>query len=146
VEDEKVPSSLNIPLPEVSKLSDIALHKGLAKLGDEFVNLVYSLAKSRVLQKATGWKVSTEILANALHSSQLRERLPSRLTAHQRANVVEAFLGYLWLSDRITLNEVVDVLVAELDPKVFTSRLAEKRAASKAFTTLLLKVKSRLPS
>ncbi len=134
-----------IPLPQVRTLSDIALHKGLAKIGDGFVNLVYSLAKSQVLQHATGWKVSTEVLAKALHDSQLRDHFPSRLTAHQRADVVEAILGYLWLTNSLTLQKAVDILTAELDPSFFTSRTAEKRGATKAFTALLLHLASFLP-
>ena len=135
----------NIPLPTLSTLHDIALNKGLAKIGDGFVNLVYSIAKSQALNTITGWKVSTEVLAKSLHDSELRSYLPSRLTAHQRADAVEAILGYLWLSNKITLEKVVKILSTELSTSTYTSRAAEKRGATQAFTKLLLNVKPLLP-
>ncbi|MHA2407089.1 MAG: ribonuclease III family protein [Candidatus Ranarchaeia archaeon] len=138
-------TTFNIPLPKLTTLPEIALHKGLAKIGDGFVNLVYSLAKSQALKTITGWKVSTEVLTKALHDSELRSHLPSRLTAHQRADGVEAILGYLWLSNRITLEEVVETLTQELSSSTYTSRAAEKRGATQAFTKLLLRIKPLLP-
>jgi hypothetical protein len=138
-------TAFNIPLPKLTTLPEIALDRGLAKIGDGFVNLVYSLAKSQTLQTITGWKVSTEVLAKALHTSDLRRHLPSRLTAHQRADAVEAILGYLWLSNSVTLGEVVETLTQEMSSAAFTSRAAEKREAIQAFTKLLLKIKPLLP-
>jgi hypothetical protein len=138
-------TQFGIPLPEVTTFSEIALNKGLAKIGDGFVNLAYSIAKSQTLKSITGWKVSTEVLAKALHDSEFRSYLPSRLTAHQRANAVEAILGYLWLSNKITIEKVVEILCAELSTSTYTSRAAEKRGATEAFTQLLLKVKQFLP-
>ncbi|MHA1917842.1 MAG: ribonuclease III family protein [Candidatus Ranarchaeia archaeon] len=134
-----------IPLLLKPSLTSISLDKGLAKIGDGLVNLIYSVAKSQVLETVTGWKVSTEVLSRALHDSGLRDYLPNRLSPHQRANAVEAVFGYLWLSKKISIDEMILKLSKYLSPDRFTSRTAEKENAANAFTMILKEITPKLP-
>lgn len=97
-------------------LSEILADKRLAKLGDAYVNLVYSLALSLRTGHATASRVKTEVLAGALRKSNLRGSLPRRTDKHSQADAVEALIAYSWLSESISLNEGVEILRGEEDP------------------------------
>ncbi|MFW9841404.1 MAG: ribonuclease III family protein, partial [Candidatus Thorarchaeota archaeon] len=45
--------------------------KGLAKVGDNLVNFIYSLAKSVVLGHTTGEKVRDSVLARAIRATEI---------------------------------------------------------------------------
>ncbi|MHA1861504.1 MAG: ribonuclease III family protein [Candidatus Ranarchaeia archaeon] len=126
-------------------LRDIALNKGLAKLGDIITNLVYSLAKSLAQQAPTGAKVSGKALANALRLSGIRSNLPGRLSLHQRSDAAEAIIAYLWLTQKYTIDQMVQLLHSEFVAEDFKSRVAEERAAIRAFTEMFNKIEKALP-
>ena len=126
------------------KMLEILKDKGLANLGDNFTNLIYSLAKSKVLGEATGWKVSGKTLAMALKDSNLREFCPSRASTHDLADFAESIMIYLWLSNEFSINQMVDELAREMSDGVFKDLKKEERTAIKAFTQLFLKFKERL--
>ena len=128
-----------------NSLPAIALDKGLAKLGDILTNLIYSLAKSSILQVPTGVKVSGKVLAAALRLSGLRDHLPTRLTLHQRSDAAEAIIAYLWISQKQTIPSLTDLLLTPLSLENFTSKAAEDRGAIIAFTQLFTLVIDDLP-
>ena len=119
-----------------STLKEVALDKGLAKLGDAITNFVYSLAKSQALSSPTGEKVSGKILSTALRDSGIRQQLPARLTQHQRADAAEALVAFFWLKNKYTIEEFAHKLAKLLGPQSFSSRASEDRAATSAFTEL----------
>ena len=90
----------------------------LAKLGDAYVNFVFSLGRSRALQEPQGIKVSDRILAEALRRSGLRQELPRRTTRQDCANAVEALLVFAYLNKLVTLEEAVDRIAASPDSPV----------------------------
>lgn len=90
----------------------------LAKLGDAYVNFVFSLGRSRALQEPQGIKVSDRILAEALRRSGLRQELPRRTTRQDCANAVEALLVFGYLNKLVTLEEAVDRVAASPDSPV----------------------------
>jgi hypothetical protein len=101
-----------------SQLKLILADSNLAKLGDAYVNFVFSLGRSRALQEPQGIKVSDRILAEALRRSGLRQELPSRTTRQDCANAVEALLVYGYLNKLVSLEETVDQIAAGPEPPV----------------------------
>ena len=122
----------------------IGTDKGLAKLGDGIVNLSYSVAKSIYLTKnnsnntisRTGLKVSKRILADALKNTEMRKFAKNRADSHDLADTVEALVAYVWLSNHITLNEIIDLLYEKLAGNLY-NRQEEINNATIAFTELL---------
>ncbi|MGQ4915067.1 MAG: ribonuclease III family protein [Candidatus Asgardarchaeia archaeon] len=121
----------------MENLQSIALNKNLAKLGDNLVNLLYSLALTLVSNCAQGRKVSDKILAKALQDAGLRQYLPKRLTTHDRGDAVEAILAYLWLNNRLDINEAAMFLSKYLSKESLKSKEIELFEASNAFKELL---------
>lgn len=130
----------------------IGTDKGLAKIGDGIVNLTYSMAKSIVLTQTnlnnkvsrTGLKVSKKILANSLKNANMKNFAKSRADAHDLADTVEALIAYVWLSNQMSLNEIIDFLTSNLSGNL-TIRSEEIKNATEAFTKLLVNIKKSLP-
>ena len=130
----------------------IGTDKGLAKIGDGIVNLAYSIAKSIYLTNnsvsnkisRTGQKVSKQILSNALKNADMKNFARSRADAHDLADTVEAIVAYVWLNEDITLTDIIDYLVKELEGDL-NSRATEISSATVAFTKLLIHLKEFLP-
>ena len=101
-----------------SRLRLVLADSRLAKLGDAYVNFVFSLGRSRALREPQGIKVSDRILAEALRRSGLRQELPRRTTRQDCANAVEALLVYGYLNKLVTLEEAVDRIAASPDSPV----------------------------
>ena len=87
----------------------------LARLGDAYVNFVYSLGRSKALAEPQGIKVSDRMLAEVLRSSGLRQELPHRTTRQDCANAVEALLVYGYLNKLVSLEEAVEQIAAASD-------------------------------
>lgn len=109
-------------LNTIQTCKSIGTDKGLAKIGDGVVNLTYSIAKSIYLTKVnknnrnvrTGLKVSKKILAEALKKANMKDFSKSRADAHDLADTVEALIAYVWFSDRMTIEDIVNCLVDSL--------------------------------
>jgi len=125
---------------------------GLAKIGDGIVNLTYSVAKSIFLTKVnknnksirTGLKVSKKILAEALKKADMKKFSKSRADAHDLADTVEALIAYIWFSDKMTIEDIVNYLADSLRGDLY-NRSEEIQNATIAFTKLLLHLKKFLP-
>ncbi|KKN24360.1 hypothetical protein LCGC14_0895610 [marine sediment metagenome] len=130
----------------------IGTDKGLAKLGDGIVNLSYSMAKSIYLTKnnsnnnvsRTGIKVSKRILADAIRNAQMKKFAKNRADAHDLADTAEAVIAYTWLSNQMSLHEIIDFLHDNLSGNL-TIRSEEIKYATEAFTKLLVYIKKLLP-
>ena len=138
-------------LDRLNTQKSIGTDKGLAKIGDGIVNLTYSMAKSIYLTKKnsknilrTGLKVSKKILSNALKNAEMKSFARSRADAHDLADTVESILAYLWLSNKITLHEIIDFLTENLSGDLH-NRTEEIHSATEAFTNLLNYIKKDLP-
>ncbi len=145
----------NYLLEEINKhLSQkvIGTDKGLAKIGDELVNFVYSVAKSIYLTKnnankkiiLTSRKVGKKILANALKDAKMKQFAKNRADAHDLADTVEAIMAYIWLSKKMQIKEFIDFLVDNFDGNL-SIRNEEIVQAQIAFEKLLNHVKPFLP-
>ena len=130
----------------------IGTDKGLAKIGDGIVNLAYSIAKSIVLTNnsknnrsiRTGLKVSKTILANALKEAGMKNFARSRADAHDLADTAEAIIAYIWITKKMTMEDIISFLVSSLN-KNLSVRSEEIKNATIAFTKLLNEIKKYLP-
>ena len=142
-------------------LKDLKLHlsqktigtdKGLAKIGDSVVNLIYSVAKSIYLTNKsnlksvvrTGTKVSKNVLADAIKRSNMRDFCKSRADAHDLADTVEAIIAYIWLNNDLSIEKMIDILVVSFNGNL-NNRSEEILNAKIAFANLLNNIKQYLP-
>lgn len=119
--------------------------KGLAKIGDGIVNLCYSLAKSLVIQSATGEKVRDSVLARAIRSTSLYQHMGRRTDIGRAADAYEAIMAFLWLKGVMTIEVAVTTLVPLLEIDSTTSRTREGEIAARAFQALLEENQDHLP-
>lgn len=137
-------------ISDLNSQKRIGTDKGLAKIGDGIVNLAYSIAKSIYLTEnssnilRTGIKVNKTILSNALKNADMKNFAKNRADAHDLANTVEAIIAYVYLNNKMTLNEIIDFLKDNLSGDI-QSRTLEIKNATVAFTNLLNYTKKFLP-
>ncbi len=135
-------------LDDIPSLSVASKDKGLAQVGDALVNFIYSIARSRVLNKRTGKKVNRTILSEALKAANLRHLPRPRADTHDLADTVEAIVAYAWAKKILTIEEMVQILVKNLDLTKADERnlTQENFYAAEAFKCLLEEIKARLPA
>ncbi|MFX1598150.1 MAG: ribonuclease III family protein [Promethearchaeota archaeon] len=125
-------------------IEEIFRDKGLAKLGDSLVNLVYSLAKSRMRNKPDGWKVPGKVLAEAIRKAELKEFAPRRSDAHSLGDSAEGLIAYVWLAEILTLEEISQILEEEMKKWRISNRRSEIQMAIEAFTVLLKNIRCKI--
>jgi hypothetical protein len=120
-------SDFKLPYSHEKKgLMSILADSELAKLGDAYINFVYSLAVSMQKGKPANVRVPGRVMAEALKQSGLRKYLPNRVSRHDQGDAVEALIVYTWLQDIMSLEECVVVLSARADSvEAFTGLLKE---------------------
>lgn len=120
--------SLNELLAQAAHLKNESLRKTLkdretAKLGDAYLNFVYSLALSIQKGKPVGGKLSNKVLAEAVRKSGLRMLMPARLSRHDLGTAAEALLIYATVKNLIDAKELLDSLSRENIVEALTSLL-----------------------
>ena len=123
-------SSMFAFIPQHKSLSELLMDQKLAKLGDAYVNFLYSMALSKKKGEPAGTKVQGRLLADAFKKSGLREFLPSRIDRHKQADAAEALIVYPWLLGSMTMEEALEILEQNED-------------TIEAFSVLLLAAKSK---
>ncbi|MFW9793055.1 MAG: ribonuclease III family protein [Candidatus Thorarchaeota archaeon] len=119
--------------------------KGLAKVGDNLVNFIYSLAKSMALGKATGEKVRDSILAKAIRATDAYNYISRRTDAGRAADAYEAIIAYLWMTGKLSIQGAVESLTKTLHIDSKTSRKKEGELAALSFQHLLEQYIESLP-
>ena len=117
-------------IPQHKSLSEVLMDQKLAKLGDAYVNFLYSMALSKKKGEPAGTKVQGRLLADAFKKAWLRKFLPSRIDRHKQADAAEALIVYPWLLGSMTMEEALEILEQNED-------------AIEAFSVLLLATKSK---
>jgi hypothetical protein len=117
-------------IPQHKSLTEVLMDQKLAKLGDAYVNFLYSMALSKKKGEPAGTKVQGRLLADAFKKTGLREFLPSRIDRHKQADAAEALIVYPWLLGSMTMEEALEILEQNED-------------AIEAFSVLLLAAKSK---
>jgi hypothetical protein len=118
-------------IPQYESLTEVLMDQKLAKLGDAYVNFLYSLALSKKKEEATGTKVKGQLLADAFKKAGLRKFLPSRIDRHKQADAAEALIVYAWIRGSMTMEEGLEILEQNED-------------SVEAFSCLLLTAKMKL--
>ena len=113
---------------QYESLSEVLMDQKLAKLGDAYVNFLYSLALSKKSGEPTGIKVKGSLLADGFKKAGLRKFLPSRVDRHKQADAAEALIVYAWIQGSMTMEEALEILEQNED-------------SVEAFSTLLLTAK-----
>ena len=131
-------------VPTLHTMKEVGVNKGLAKLGDSITNLIYSLAKTVVIHQLDQRKVNKTILSNALKNAEMREYAIKRSGAHETADTVEAFLGFMYCCEKWTIDEMVQILIPILQQYDLRDYKSEIEGAIAAFTVLLKKIKKYL--
>jgi hypothetical protein len=117
-------------IPQYESLSEVLMDQKLAKLGDAYVNFLYSLALSKKKAEPAGTKVQGRLLADAFKKADLRKFLPSRIDRHKQADAAEALIVYAWIRGSMTMEEALEILEQNEDPV-------------EAFSVLLVTAKNR---
>ncbi|PWI47593.1 hypothetical protein CEE45_11110 [Candidatus Heimdallarchaeota archaeon B3_Heim] len=120
-------------------IRDFIFAKGNAKLGDSFVNFIYSLAKSGVTNSTTGTKVSDLILSHAYRSSLWikTDYLKLKGKKGQVADLVEALVLFFWIQNLISIDTYVACLMESLNPDKLHHPREEEETAIIAFKSIL---------
>jgi len=131
-------------LEGIYSLEVAAKDKGLAKLGDEIINMVYSLAESVFINKPTGEKVNATVLSESMRRSELRPLAKSRANAHSIADSAEAIIAYAFLQKKASISEFVEKVVKGFhkEPFPWMDTQMKREADTSAITELLLFIKS----
>jgi hypothetical protein len=129
---------------QASVTGGAAVDKGLARLGDAFINLAFSYAKTKVKGRPCGEKVPDRVLSKALELAKVP--YPKRLDHGGRGDIVEATLARSWMMGSLSLDEAVSTIASELSlsDAISESRAMEREAAARAFSRLLLLCVERL--
>ena len=125
------------PFVQHDSVEKIMNDKGLAKIGDGIVNLCYSLAKSKVLGHATGEKVRDSVLARAIRATEVYSHISRRTDSGRAADAYEAIIAYLWMTDKITIQGMVDNLTQTLHIDSKTNRKKEGEISVLSFQHFL---------
>ncbi|MCW4015583.1 MAG: hypothetical protein NWF06_04365 [Candidatus Bathyarchaeota archaeon] len=118
-------------IQKYESINEILMDQKLAKLGDAYVNFLYSLALSKKKGEPTGIKVKGRLLADAFKKAGLRKFLPSRIDRHKQADAAEALIVYPWIMGSMTIKEGLEILEQTED-------------SVEAFSVLLLTAKRKL--
>ena len=97
-------------IPQPESLTELLMNQKLAKLGDAYVNFLYSIVLSKKKGEPTGIKVKGRLLADAFKKAGLREFLPSRIDRHKQADAAEALIVYSWLQGTMNMEEALEIL------------------------------------
>lgn len=96
-------------IPHHESLSELLMDQKLAKLGDAYVNFLYSMVLSKRKGEPAGTKVKGRLLADAFKKAGLRKFLPSRIDRHKQADAAEALIVYPWLLGSMTIEEALEI-------------------------------------
>jgi hypothetical protein len=137
----------SIPENVKKKLRPIMRDHSLAKFGDTLTNFLYSLAKTKALDKPTGLSVYDKALAEVLRQIGLRDIMPSSSPAGVLGDGVEALIGYVYLEEIMTLEEMTSIITNYLESKeteMLDDRKYERDLMVESFTKLLMEIMNRL--
>jgi hypothetical protein len=131
-------------LEGIDTIDIAAKNKGLAKLGDEIVNLAYSLGESLFISKPTGEKVNATVLHESMKASGLRYLAKSRADAHSIADSAEAVIAYAFLQKKVTIDELAQKIFDGFEKVSYpwVNTQMKRDADISALTALLSYVKS----
>lgn len=132
-------------LKSVNNVKEAARYQGFAKLGDEIINMAYSLAYSIHIKQPTGEKINGLVLSEALKKAGMREMAKNRAKTHDIADTAEALIAYCYLQQKITIDEMTEKILEGFQLGMGIPRtVQEKRDLDVlGLTTLLIYLKEK---
>lgn len=139
-------ATLSIELKQ--KLVLIMRDHSLAKFGDSLINFVYSLARTNVMKKPIGERVLDKALAEAVKNSGLRSVMKSSASAGDIGDGAEALIGYTYLNDLMTIEEMTEIISNYLENTKddLQDRKWERENMIHSITIILEKIKVMINS
>jgi dsRNA-specific ribonuclease len=128
---------LGTPSNFLSDLKSVLQNKELSKFGDSIVNFIYNAAIFEETQKSRGVKVWDSCLAQACRNTKLREYVGSKKNAGDLGDAVEAFIAYVYLRNKVIINEMISILSTHIHQDLSLLATQEKEVCKKAFTSLI---------
>ncbi len=123
---------------EKVNLSEFLLNKNLAKFGDSIVNFIYNAAIFEATGDLTGIKVWDKCLAEACRASPLRNLAGSKKNAGELGDVVEAFIGFLYLKkNKQIIGQMIEILKRFIIQNWNEEEINEQKLCKEAFSFLL---------
>jgi dsRNA-specific ribonuclease len=119
------------------KFEEIFSNNDFAKFGDSVVNFIYNAAIFKATSKLQGVKVWDSCLADACKKSPLRSYVGSRKNKGELGDVVEAFIGYVYLTNKFQINQLIDLLTQHLKHRIDQEVKNEQELCSAAFVYLV---------
>lgn len=113
--------------------------KEWARLGDSFLNFVYSAAKTKATGRPFGERVPNKVLLRALKLSGIKVKIGKC----DEGGIVEAILGYAWFYGMISLEEAIEIVSSKISRMEYESRSLEMEVLAKALSDLLEVVMNR---
>ena len=119
-------------------LLELLLDKNLAKFGDSIVNFVYNAAMFEATDQLMGIKVWDKCLAEACRMSPLRNLVGSKKNAGELGDVVEAFIGFLYMKKgKNILEHMIEILKRFIAQNWREEGKNEQELCKEAFSHLL---------
>ncbi len=143
-DDKEFIESITSLIPTGYNIQTVTTSKGLAQLGDAFINFLYSLSRSIAHKQASGCKVSDAILSNAYRASLLKKKVLLKGDRDKIGDGVEAIIIWAWIQNYFTMKEILYIITSHLSSIPLDERNIEKTAASDAFRNLLNELVRRL--
>ena len=116
---------------------EILSNNDFSKFGDAVVNFIYNAAIFEATSKLQGVKVWDFCLAEACKNSPLRSYIGSRKNKGELGDAVEAFIGYVYLSRKLSLDHMINILINYFLNKDIQSEKNEQTVCSSAFIHLV---------
>ncbi len=108
-------SSLSTELAK-SSFEEVIRSRPLASLGDFLINYCYTVARFHVAPlEHKAIRVWDSSLAKALKESEFANHLPSRMSAGELGDAVEALVAWLYMTGRISLERIIEIMLPGLD-------------------------------
>jgi hypothetical protein len=118
-------------------LKTVLLDKNLSKFGDAIVNFIYNAAIFEETKQSKGVKVWDSCLAQACKDSHLREFLGTRKNAGEIGDAVEAFIAYVYVRNKSSILEMIQILFRNIHQKKQMLANQEKELCTESFTVLI---------
>ncbi|MHA2254849.1 MAG: ribonuclease III family protein [Candidatus Heimdallarchaeaceae archaeon] len=119
------------------KFEEIFSTNDFAKFGDSVVNFIYNAAIFEAKSRLQGVKVWDSCLSEACKKSPLRSYIGSRKNKGDLGDAVEAFIGYVYLANKFSINQMIDILTQYLKHSSNQDEKNEQELCSAAFIHLV---------
>lgn len=116
---------------------EIISNSDFAKFGDSIVNFIYNAAIFEAESKLQGVKVWDICLSRACKNSPLRTYVGSKKNKGDLGDAVEAFIGYIYLTSKFSVNQMIDILTKYIKHDGEKNEENEQEKCSAAFTFLV---------